>query len=170
MNGNLVRKLSLCILVALIAAMPATIALASKPTFESLHEEFTEFRVDCGSFDVLEDVVVDWDITTFFDADGNPVTVKFHGDWSGTFFSPETGKSLAYGTPFNAFFDLETNELTFTGVNIVVTLRQEGLLYLDAGRIIITLDDSGGVDEIRFSAGPHPFFTGDWAAICTKLA
>lgn len=170
MNGNLVRKLSVCILVVLISALPTTAALASQPVFEDLHEEFIEFRVDCGSFDVYEDVVVDWDITTFFDADGNPVTVKFHGDWSGTFFSPETGKSLAYDTPFNAFFNLETNELTFTGVNIVITLRQEGLVYLDAGRITITLDDSGGIDKIKFSAGPHPFFFGDWDAICAKLA
>ena len=172
MNSNLVRKLSVCILAVLISALPTTTALAAQPVFDSFHEEFTTFFVDCGDFDVYEDASLDMKVTTFVDADGNPVSIKWHGTWNGTIYSPETGKSLVEDTQhFNSFeADAGSGVFTFVGLTMLITLPRHGVVFLDVGRFIFTYDDTGAFDEIFFEAGPHPFVHGDFDVLCEMLA
>lgn len=170
MKINRVRILSLLVLVALLASLPARVAFATQPYSESFHDEFTDFIGDCGDFTVYESVVLDIDMQMFFNRDGEPYRINWHGVWDATFYSPETNNSVAEDIQhFNTFEDLDSGYITQAGLVSKITLPGQGIVYQDVGRIIFAWDDNLQIEEIIFEAGPHPLYNGDIDVICSLL-
>ncbi len=126
----------LLILVPLVAALavPAT-AAAVEPTRETLLVT-TRNTIPCpsgvalvGVFDVVRE------ITTFYNADGQPVRQLWVASFEGTTTNPLTGASLPNFGVRVFHLDLVTGDLFTTGTNVVTKLPDGGVAIGGAGRL-----------------------------------
>jgi hypothetical protein len=81
-----------------------------------------------------------------------------------TFVNSVTGKEIAAPYHNNTFVDFATGRANIAGVVFKAVVPGVGPVFLDIG--LITVDRAGNV---YFSAGPHQFFEGDFAALCAAL-
>ncbi len=110
-----------------------------------------ELMANCGDFQIIADGVGKNRITTFFDLDGNPIRVAFHGRYRGTMTNSVTGAVLLDAPSVaNITFDLVAGTQTNIGAFFNVTLPGEGAILIEAGRIVF---DGNGPPI--FIAGPH---------------
>jgi hypothetical protein len=110
-----------------------------------------ELMANCGDFKIFADGAGKNRLTTFFDREGNPIRVAFHGVYKGTMTNSVTGASLADDPSVaNITFDLVAGTQTNIGAFFKVTVPGQGAVLIEAGRIIF---DGNGPPV--FIAGPH---------------
>jgi hypothetical protein len=156
-------------LSTLAAAMALMLALAgsasaAEPLIHRDHIEATGVIANCGDFMVLDDYELDVRTTTFFDRAGNPDSVRVQEQFRDFFYNSKTGEGFAETSTLVFFRTLESYAVV--GVGIHVTVPGEGVVLLDAGRLIV--DEDG----IVFEAGQHQILGGnpDTEKFCAALA
>jgi hypothetical protein len=120
-------------------------ALATPPTHERSSDVF-DFDLGeelCG-FPLLAHVEQDVTLTTFYDAEGNPVRSILRGPITVAFTNGATGETVRLSIPGPSFFDAEGNLIRGTGT--WATFTSDGTLVWAAGNIIF--DEFGNASEI----------------------
>ena len=161
------RRLGLTAIIVLSA-----ILFAISPPAAAMPPEITTFTdgaidevfADCTEFVVLSTYTLDVRITTFFDRNGNPKTLKVHIIFDGTATNSDTGKTVSDDSSAIVTIDLVSGGFTVVGLGFVWTFPGEGLLFLNLGKI--TFDDAG---NIVFVAGPHPLELEGTEVLCAAL-
>lgn len=149
-----------------VAGLPSYArAATSVPAVGSFIVDETTDIASCGSFDAIRHVIMLWVVITSFDSQGNPIQLRIHITENNTVFNSLTGKSLSYRAALNFVIDLTDGSFLVTGAPIIVTLRYQGIVIQDSGRLAV---DSNG--NFVFEAGPHEFGpNGDATVFCPLL-
>jgi hypothetical protein len=145
--------------VSLAVAAPAS---AIAPKTERFSESGTVPFASCDGFDIIVNFEQTVMITEFYDRNGDLVRVRgwFHG--TGELVNTVTGKTETGSSPSMFFDNFRTETTSIVGLQFHNNVLGEGIVALDAGRIVI----DWGTDEVIFEAGPHPGFEGiDWCSI-----
>ena len=123
--------------------------------------------IDCGTFIIRETSFSDRvDVTTYFNAAGDPVSERVHVQLTGVLTNLSNGKTLRDHASFTDYEDFAEGTLTEAGVSFHYTLPHEGLLVTDNGRLVF--DSESG--ELLFAAGSHDVVQQGHTAICPLLA
>lgn len=121
--------------------------------------------IDCGSFLLNYDMRGEKArITTFFDKNGNATRMRIRWVIHGTLTHSGTGLVLRDQSTINITTDLSTNTTKIAGVGFHYTIPGEGLIFLEAGQIIIGPDGS-----ILFQPGKHDAIDG-FGLLCEALS
>ena len=151
------RRLALLLGLLVSSVAFAATAAATPPTVEKFHDEIS-FDIDCGTFLLHEDAVVDDRVTTFFDQAGNPTRVQIHERFVGVITNPE-GETFRDPGYFNISIDLagtpddeSDDTVTIAGMFFAITVPGVGIVAQDTG--LLTFNPDGSV-EIH---GPHQVF------------
>jgi hypothetical protein len=167
------RKLAVFLCLSALSLVFASAARAVPPLIEPI--PFPDF-VDTSTCSFAIAVHFEGTVTAhiFFDKTGTVVKeIDIFGNFTVTFTDTRLGgKSLSTKGPapgittFNP--DGSTDTATIVGLNAAIAIPGEGLVLLDAGRIVF----EGGIGgPIRFENGPHQIFgTGDHSKFCAALA
>jgi len=119
----------------------------------------------CGDFVIIADGAGTTRTTTYFDKDGAPIRVAFHGRYNGTMTNSSTGYSITDAPSVaNITFDLVNGTQTNIGAFFTVTVPGVGAVLMEAGRIVF---DGGGPPI--FIAGPHLPPGAQIAVLCEAL-
>lgn len=166
LKQNIVRLFVLGILLAMVAFVFVSTAAALEPT----HQRFEATRqidpfVTCSGFNVIGYFSVERDDVTFFNSSDTPIEMVIHVHFVGTLTNSVTGKSLSDDGNRIITFDLLNNTLTDTGLNLKVVVPGQGIVVIDAGRIVI---DAAG--NITAEAGPHDLFNNTLQPLCSALS
>lgn len=163
------RRLALLLGLLVLPLAFAATAGATRPMVENFHEEGS-FDINCGTFVLHEDFVVDNKVITFFDQAGNPTRVEVHQRFVGVITNP-AGETFRDPGHLTDFIDLagtpdddsdDTN--TVAGLVFGITVPGLGIVAQDTG--LITFNPDGSV-EIH---GPHEvFMQGLDSLICPVL-
>jgi hypothetical protein len=161
---------------SLLRIVPATLAAclvaagaaaASPPAHEALVPEADPGVIDCGTF---EDNFVDFfsgTVTTFFDADGNPVRLVFHVEHHSNDVNSVTGLAIQEHGHFTASVDLVTGTLTITGNSEVANRPGVGVVVQDVGRAVFDAENN----LVFFAGGTkHSELFGGDQVLCDALA
>lgn len=151
------RRFTFILFLSVVSLAFAAAAEAVRPTVESFHIEGS-FDIDCGTFLLHEDFVLDDTVTTFFDQAGNPVSVKIHEQFVGVITNP-AGETFRDPGHLNTFIDLagtpddeSDDTVTTTGLVFGITVPGVGMVAQDTG--LITFNPDGSV----VIHGPHEVF------------
>jgi hypothetical protein len=136
------KLLVIGLLLISLALLPVTSALALEPTIETFHDEGTQ-SLDCGSFVASGSYQQDGQVTTFYDAAGNPIRDSVFIRFSGTLTNPLNGKTLTDTDSFTVAFDLQEGTVTGLGLTFHMKIPGGGVAVLDAGKIFV--DEEGNV-------------------------
>lgn len=137
------RRLILTAVVAVTAlALTAGAGAGSrtKETFE-FSDPFSD-SFDCGTFTNTFSGQDHGRVTTWFDADGNPIMQEGH------LASPEidvnmaTGKAVEVNTRLNVHVDFVAGTISITGVRNLATEPGSGVVVQHVGRVVIGPDGS----------------------------
>ena len=135
----------------------ASSAAAYPPTSEELPTEELPIvkddvlLVECGTFDIRDDYVLEGTATTFYDRNGEPVRIRFHISAVDRFYNSETGKEYTSTTANTIdFLDLQSGQVDAMGLEYHLTVPRVGVVILDAGKLIETADG-----EVVFESGKH---------------
>jgi hypothetical protein len=162
---SIVGLFALGVMMAISGFVFAPTAAAMEPT----HQRFEVTRhgtfVTCSGFDVIGDFSVERDDVTFFDSSGTPIKMVIHAHFVGTLANSVTGKSLSDDGNRIITFDLPNNTVTNTGLNLKVVVPGQGIIVIDAGRIVI---DAAG--NITSEAGPHDLENNALQPLCSALS
>jgi hypothetical protein len=129
-----------------------TSAQAAPPSSSTV--TFTDIGLvtHCNGFDALAHYEVRLTETFFFDKNGVPTRLQFHGVAFGTIRNSQTGYSLKDAPSVrNGFIDFKSGSATFVGVDFHVTVPGAGVVLLQSGRIVFPGPDA----PPTFIAGPH---------------
>jgi len=157
--------------LGVLMAMAGFVFVPTAAAMEPSHQRFEVTRhfdpfVTCSGFNVIGDFSVERDDVTFFDSSGTPIKMVIHAHFVGTLTNSVTGKLLSDDGNRIITFDLPNNTVTNTGLNLKVVVPGQGILVIDAGRIVI---DAAG--NITFEAGPHDFDNNALQCpLCTALS
>jgi len=160
----LVVSLAVVALVAL--AKPASVAADAPEVIGPIHDEGLVELLDCGSFKVLDQYVLNFTLRLFSDKSGNLVRLEEHVWGSDTLINSVTGKRYTGRFANNVQIDPALGLGANAGVVFRLTIPGAGAVFLDVGRIVS--NQAGTI--ITFQAGPHQFFNGDTAGLCAALA
>ena len=133
-------KTRMVVLVALASLFTAFAANAGPP--QKFHEdwEVMGFWVgSCGDFQILADNWVSSDVTVFFDQQGNVVKDFWQNRWLTMFYNSEHPEIAIEGQPAQHdlyITDYRKQRLAAIGMYTQVILPHQGVLMLDAGRIL----------------------------------
>jgi hypothetical protein len=157
-------------LLTLAAAMALMLALAGSASAvesetETFHEERTDVLANCGGFKVLDEQVIDGQITTFFDSAGNPDYARVHEQVQDFFYNSKTGEGFAETNTVNVVLDLQSPAGKEAGLTYHVTVPGEGVVLLEAGRLVV--DEAG---NLVLEAAPHQLLHEDTDKLCDALA
>jgi hypothetical protein len=145
--GRLLALLAFILPLALIAS-PAG---AVQPQREVIHQSGEFLLADCGGGVVLTDTFTEVDtIIVFFDANGNPVRVQFHANFTGVITNSGSGNTYRDAAHFMEEGDLVDGTRTVHGMNYANTIQGAGIVVHQTRTIIF---DSNR--NILFEAGPH---------------
>jgi hypothetical protein len=149
----------------------AFVFVPAAAAIEPTHQRFEVTRhidpfVTCSGFNVIGDFTVEREDMTFFNSSGTPIEMVIHAHFVGTLTNSITGKSLSDDGSRIITFDLLNNTVTNTGLNLKVVVPGQGIIVIDAGRIV---RDAAG--NITFEAGPHDFVNNALQGpLCAALA
>ena len=151
-------------MVAWASVAPASNVHALAPKVESF--DFEENGVaSCGAFNAVAHYAGTVKITTYFNAQGDPIRALFQGRARGTLTNSVTGFTVKDAPSIrNGFFDLVTDRVTNVGVDFHITVPGSGVVVLQAGRIVFD-----GAGPPIFIAGPHFPPPVQMAMICAAL-
>jgi hypothetical protein len=150
------------IVVGVVSLAVASSASAIPPKTERFSQSGTGFWTSCEGFDIIVNFEFTGMITEFYDQNGDLVRVRgwFHG--TGELVNTETGRTETGSSPSMFFDNFRTETTSVVGLQFHNNVPGQGIVALDAGRIVI----DWATDEVIFEAGPHPGFEGiDWCAI-----
>ena len=140
-----------------IVAIGGVLAMASSaaaypPTSEELPTATgDDLLVECGTFDIRDDFVLEGTATTFYDSNGEPVRIRFHFTAVDRFYNSDTGKEYTATTANTIdFVDLQSGQLDAMGLEYHLTVPGVGVVILDAGKLIF---DAQG--NVVFESGQH---------------
>jgi hypothetical protein len=163
---RMIMLLTLGTTMVLVLALAGSASAETPPEVLTFHEEGTEFIADCGDFDVLTDFELDLRVIVFFDDEGNEDFARLHFAFHDFFYNSVTGEGFPETNSTNNLVDLQTgNEITSEGLSYHVTVPGEGVVLLQAGRLVF--DEAG---EVVFEAGPHQVLNEDTDKLCEALA
>ena len=145
----------------LLIAQPAG---ATPPSVETFHEEDDFLFADCGTFRLTETFTLDLRVTTFFNAQGDPVRATTHVNYVGVITNSLSGNTYPDLAHFRVVTDLTTGETTVVGLAHLTTVPGLGPVLNGMGRVIF---DANG--NITFIAGPHTVLLGTAPDPCTVL-
>jgi hypothetical protein len=150
-------------LVLALAAMPVLAAAPLQQRFDFAYE--SEPFASCDVFVILADGAGTTHLTTYFDRSGAPSRVTLHGVYSGLLTNPLNGNTLldAPSVPF-VTLDLQSGRQTSVGTYWNVTLPGEGVVLIEAGRLVFD-----GAGPPVFIAGPHLPPPATIALLCEAL-
>lgn len=172
MNTFATRKVVHAIVFAFLFIGMTSSVRAVPPNKEYFSFEYSGFFIgDCGSFVILNGAVGDGFFIEHFDKDGNTTHVNQHIQYSeSTYYTfPDMGIVL-HGGPgeldVNRFdFSGDPPLWVFSGVNFKVKLPGHGVIFHEAGRLVLNLFTL----EVLFQAGPSDFTDGNVDALCSAL-
>lgn len=153
--------------VAPLILMAPLSAIAAPPQSEQLVDVGLGAlpTIDCGSFLLTYDMSGEKArITTYFDQSGNATRMRLRWVIHGTLTHSLTGLTLRDQSTLNITTDLSTNTQKIVGVAFHYSIPGEGLIWLDAGKLIFGPDGS-----ILFQAGPHDSIAG-FGSLCEALS
>jgi hypothetical protein len=162
------RRFALILFLSILSLAFAATAAATPPTIEEFHDEFS-FDIECGTFSLHEDVVVDVTAITFFDQAGNPDRLQFHVHFVGVITNPdgETFRDPGFLTDFIDLAgtpeDLSDDTVAEAGLIFAITVPGVGIVAQDTGLIIFKADGSVVIH------GPHEVFVEGDALLCSAL-
>jgi hypothetical protein len=167
------RRLVRIVVIAATAfaglAVVASPAGAAPPQRESLHDEFS-FEIDCGTFVLHEDVVLDVRTTFFVDQNGDPLTIQSHIRYAGVITNP-AGEKFRDAGHWTDFVDLagtpddESDDIIAQkGLIFAITVPGQGIVAHDTGVIIFYL----ATGEVVIH-GPHEVFQQGDSLLCSAL-
>ena len=127
--------------IVVLALSPIS-ASAIPPTVETvtLHRNFGVVG-SCPGFDVTATFDPTRRITTFYNAEGDPIRQHIHVEVPGAVTNSVTGKSLTTTGVRNITIDLLTGETKSTATNVHVIVPGKGTVQLAAGLAEIVGDD-----------------------------
>ncbi len=163
-------RLALAGVLALLAlagaAVVAPAASAAPPTMSTteLHRHIDPFAT-CAGFRVIGDFDVVRQDTIYYDEQGTPVRERIHARYTGTLTNAVTGQAVSDNGSRLIFLDRQEGTTAWAGIVLKVVVPGQGLVSLDAGRVVFNADGS-----IAFEAGPHHDLANDqFAALCAAL-
>jgi len=170
-GGTIIRRqrLLLAILPPLVlGSMFATPALAIPPTTEVVTiEDFTSVDTEICDFPITFIEGGRFKITTFYDDEANPVkTILTNSNLRYMSSATANGKTLSTNYPLVIITLLEDGTRIELGLRNAYHVPGEGVVLLDAGRVI--LDPVTG--DAVFEAGQHQFLNGSSEAFCSYFA
>jgi hypothetical protein len=161
------RRLLLVVLLALPLALAAP-ALAVPPTTEVVTiEDFSFVDTSLCGFEVTSTENGRFKVTTFFDEEGNPVqSILTNSNLRYTSTAETNGKTLLTNYALVVITSFEDGTRLELGLRNAYQVPGEGVVLLDAGRVIIDL----ATGDVVFEAGQHQFLEGDSDAFCSFFA
>ncbi len=164
MKTHLLFVLALVTLL-LMSVTPVFATPPIKTSFEIEIDEIDPALSELCGFDVRVAGTLKITETLFFDQDGAPSHVKVHVLYhNGTVTNLETSLTLRDPGAFNVTIDLNDGTIVETGMHFAITVPGEGVVVLDAGRLV-------AVDgELVFEAGPHFQLNQGDSIICDALS
>lgn len=140
-----------CAMVFCFASLPAATS-ASGPEVEVFDFVIDdEVMANCGDFKIIANGDGTSRTSVFFDREGNPIRVAFHGRYNGTMTNSATGYSILDAPSIaNITLDLVKGTQTNIGAFFTVTIPGQGAILIEAGRIMFD-----GDGPPIFIAGPH---------------
>jgi hypothetical protein len=163
------RRFALLLFLSILPLAFAATAAATPPTVEEVQSE-QSFDIDCGTFLLHEDAVVEDRITTFFDKAGNPTRVQIHERFVGVITNPD-GETFRDPGFFTVMIDLagtpddeSDDTVSIAGMFYGITVPGVGIVAQDTG--LLTQNPDGSV----VIHGPHEaFLQGLEPLICPVL-
>jgi hypothetical protein len=167
------RRVAATIGVALACGLVATAVATAEtpPTNEKVVVIPYSFTVDCSPYGFNFSNIVQGEETdrfkTFYDADGNPVTVVDQGGFVETDTNSVTGKTLLFSQDWIETFDLLAGTRTVVGKAFLMTDPGHGVVIRDTGRVVFDAPE-----HVIFESGPdHQVLHGDIDQLaCTALS
>jgi hypothetical protein len=154
--------LIVAIAVGVVSLAVAASASATPPTTERFSDSGTAFWTSCDGFDIIVNFEFTAMVTEYYDQNGDLVRVRGFFRGTGELVNTETGKTLTGSSPSMFFDNYRTETTTLVGLQFHNNVPGQGIVALDAGRIVI----DWATGEVIFEAGPHPGFEGiDWCAL-----
>jgi len=163
------RRFALLLGLLVSSVAFAATAAATPPTVVEFHFE-ESFDIDCGTFLLHEDAVIDERVITFFDKAGNPTRVQIYDRFVGVITNPD-GETFRDPGFFNVLIDLagtpddqSDDTVTIAGMFFAITVPGVGIVAQDTG--LLTFNPDGSV----ITRGPHEVFVqGIEPLICPVL-
>jgi hypothetical protein len=157
-------SLFVAVAVGVLLFLVAGTASAIPPTTDRFSASGSALFVSCAGFDII----VNYDFvamtTYYYDQNGNLVRVRRYGHGTGELVNTANGNTLTGSSPSMFFDNYETQTTTQVGLILHNTIPGQGIVALDAGRVVI----DWATGAVIFEGGPHPGNAGvDW---CTLLA
>jgi len=161
------KKLSVLLLIVLLALVAAVPASAAPPVIESGDFDVIYLNEDvsgvCG-FDIYDHAVGSWQFTTFYDNDGNPTGIKSHETGIDQLYRPETPDVILIGHyTANYFEDLVTGSWSAPGTYWSITVPGYGTVLKEAG--LLRFPHPGRLVGIHTSLDPAKV-----ALLCSLLS
>jgi hypothetical protein len=151
-------------------ALAVVIALASSATAappETTRDTFsgTAPFAECEGFDIIVNFTVTVQDTRFFDNSGTLVRQQVHMRGTGELVNTVTGETETGSSPNMIIYDYRAGTFTSVGLTAHNNVPGEGIVALEAGRIVFPGFDEFGapIGEPIFVAGPHE--EADWCSI-----
>ena len=163
---NLSRTVLVSISIVLVFVLTPVPAGAGAPLIEEFDTvAVNEIFANCGNFLIIANGTGHSRLTTYFNRDGQPIRVQFHGHYSGTLTNSVTGEFLVdYPSVANITFDLVNGTQTNVGPFFNITVPGQGNVYFQVGRIVF---DGNGPPV--FIAGQQPPPPQTVAILCQAL-
>lgn len=126
---------------------------------------------NCGDFNILTDYTVHSEFTLFYDNEGTPIRLTrkvFVENGTSIYYNSNDPSYWLAGGPGERElnqFDLTTGIVATTGVSYKVVLPGSGVIFINAGRIVMNV----ATREIYFEAGQTQWYDGDFEALCSAL-
>lgn len=162
------RKRFLALALIVLPLAFAAPALAVPPTTEVVTiENFTFVDTELCGFPVTFTENGTFKITTFYDGEGNPVkSVLTNSNERYTSSATANGKTLLTNYPLVIITSFENGTRLELGLRNAYHVPGEGVVLLDAGRVILDL----ATGDVFFEAGQHQFLNGSGSAFCSFFA
>ena len=107
--------------------------------------------IDCGTFLLNFEMTGEKArVTTFFDQNGDATRMRVRFVYFGTLTHSGTGMVLRDQSTLNITTDVSTNTTKIVGVGFHYSIPGEGLIFVEAGKLVFGPDGS-----ILFQAGQH---------------
>ena len=150
-----------------ITAMGAGSAFAAAPYRESWTNHYDGPSIDCPTYTINGDWVIDHQLTVYFDKAGNAIGDLERIDYAGRFYNPDTLASVSdRGT--KRFQDTFAADGSYAST--IMTFQRTDKYVHEAGRVVLGAQDANGDQAELRVVGHLGFNDAGVAALCAALA